>query len=157
MPSITSMLELRVPPPIQLMAFGVLMWGTAKLVPDASFRLPAWPWISVLSLVAGLAFAVAGMVEFRRAETTVDPLNPDKASALVTGGVYRFTRNPMYVGLLLILTGWGAYLGSWVGLLGLPLFCVYITRFQIQPEERVMANKFGDAYADYQARVQRWL
>lgn len=150
------MLELKVPPPLQLLAFGFLMWGLAQLVPDPAFRLPGLPWVSVTLVLAGIAIGAAGLLEFRRAETTVDPLDPGKASTLVVGGVYRMTRNPMYLGLLFILLGWSLYLGSWVALLGLPLFVIYITRFQIRPEERVMTQIFGEAYIDYCARVRRW-
>lgn len=151
------MLELKIPPPLQLLAFGLLMWGIAKFVPDPGFRPPGLPWSALACVVAGIAMGAAGLVEFRRAQTTVDPLEPSKATALVVRGIFRVTRNPMYVGLLMILVGWSLYLGSWLALLVLPLFVVFITRFQIRPEERVMAEKFGEAYADYCAQVRRWL
>lgn len=104
----------------------------------------------------GAAFDVAGLVAFRRASTTINPLHPERASALVTGGVYRITRNPMYVGLAFALLAWAAYLGSPWALLGPVAFVGYITHFQIVPEERILRARFAqfDAYA---ARVRRWL
>ncbi|MEB0160908.1 isoprenylcysteine carboxylmethyltransferase family protein, partial [Pseudomonas sp. AH2 (2023)] len=91
-----------------------------------------------------------------RSRTTVNPLRPDKAAALVSGGVYRVTRNPMYVGMMLLLVAWAVYLDSaWV-LAGPVAFVAYITRFQIAPEERVLRAKFADFDA-YAARVRRWL
>jgi protein-S-isoprenylcysteine O-methyltransferase Ste14 len=111
---------------------------------------------SALALI-GIAIALAGVIAFHRARTTVNPLKPDATSALVTGGVYRFTRNPMYVGLLLVLAAWMIFLSSPWSVAGLPVFVFYLDRFQIAPEERVLAAKFGAAFADYRTRVRRWL
>ncbi len=98
-----------------------------------------------------------GLAAFRASRTTINPLKLDHASALVTGGVYRVTRNPMYVGVMLLLLAWGIYLSSLLSLAGLPVFVMYITRFQIQPEERVLRNIFGEKYSSYEKRVRRWL
>lgn len=111
---------------------------------------------AVLGLV-GLAFDLAGLLAFRSHRTTVNPLSPHKASALVTGGVYRITRNPMYVGMAFLLLAWAVHLSALLPLLGPVLFVLYITRFQIQPEERVLQQLFGEAYTDYRRAVRRWL
>lgn len=84
-------------------------------------------------------------------------MQPGKASALVTGSVYRLSRNPMYVGLALLLAAWAVYLSMLWPFLGPVLFVLYMNRFQIGPEERVMRGKFGEDYAAYAARVRRWL
>jgi len=107
--------------------------------------------------LAGGATALAGDLAFKRAETTVNPFKPQNTSSLVTSGVYRFTRNPMYLGLLMVVLGWGAFLCSALALLGPVAFVTYITRFQIVPEERVLLAKFGMTYAAYIGRVRRWL
>jgi protein-S-isoprenylcysteine O-methyltransferase Ste14 len=106
--------------------------------------------------VVGVSFDILGLLTFFRSRTTVNPLRPAKASVLVTGGIYRITRNPMYVGLAFVLTGWAVWLGSLWPFLGPVLFVAYITRFQIAPEERILRGKFSefDAYA---TRVRRWL
>ena len=97
------------------------------------------------------------MRSFRKAKTTMNPFKPDTSSALVSHGVYRFTRNPMYVGLLITLLGWAAFLWQPWALFFLPLFVLYITQFQIKPEERVLSSLFGTEYAEYMAKVRRWL
>jgi protein-S-isoprenylcysteine O-methyltransferase Ste14 len=101
--------------------------------------------------------AILGVWAFRQAKTTVNPVNPEKASSVVTGGVYSYTRNPMYVGLTALLVGWAIWLSApWV-FLGPVAFMLYLMRFQIIPEERIMSAKFGRDYDDYRNRVRRWL
>jgi protein-S-isoprenylcysteine O-methyltransferase Ste14 len=107
--------------------------------------------------VIGLASGASGVMAFRRHRTTTNPIRIDAASSLVTGGVYRLTRNPMYLGLALLLSAWAAYLGTPWALLGPLGLVVFLTRFQIIPEERVMLGKFGAAYDAYRRRVRRWI
>jgi len=149
--------ELKVPPPIVALATGVLMWAVARWLP-ALCNLPRPPLvIPVLLGVLGAATIVTGMITFKRHGTTVNPLQPAKSTSLVTGGVYRVTRNPMYLGLTVILVGWALALCSLPAWLGPVLFVSYITRFQIIPEERVLATLFGADFVAYRARVWRWL
>jgi protein-S-isoprenylcysteine O-methyltransferase Ste14 len=152
-----SSLELKIPPPVVGLLVAVAMWAVSRYgvlegVP------PAWRIVAALALVAvGGVFDVAGLIAFRRAKTTVNPMKPEKSAALVTSGVYRFTRNPMYVGMAFFLLAWAVYLASPWALLGPVIFAAYITRFQIKPEERVLAARFGAEFASYRARVRRWL
>jgi protein-S-isoprenylcysteine O-methyltransferase Ste14 len=111
----------------------------------------------VLCAVLGTLIAGAGILAFRRAGTTVDPMRPEKAAAVVATGVYRYTRNPMYLGLALVLFGWGVYLGAPWLLFGPAAFVLFITRFQVIPEERALLARFGADYATYQRRVRRWV
>ncbi len=101
--------------------------------------------------------AVAGVREFRRASTTVNPLTPAAASAMVRSGIYRHTRNPMYLGMLLVLAGWAAWLASVAAVAVLPAFVLYMNRLQIEPEERALASLFGSDFEDYRRSVRRWL
>ena len=119
---------------------------------------PGWriPLCTVL-VAAGATLLLAGAWGFRKSGTTVDPTRPGKASALVTTGVYRYTRNPMYLGFLLLLAGWAAFLSNGWSLLVLPLFVASMNRFQIGPEERVLAEMFGQEFEDYSNRVRRWI
>jgi protein-S-isoprenylcysteine O-methyltransferase Ste14 len=121
------------------------------------FELPS-PLLSgfLVACIGGLVSAT-GAREFKRAKTTVNPLHPERASVVVTTGIYRFTRNPMYVGISLVLLGWFVAFGGLSALVGLPLFIWYITRFQILPEERVLEAKFGAEYTQYVLSVRRWL
>ena len=113
---------------------------------------------AALTLVAvGFVVSTAGVVSFRRARTTINPTKPMTTSALVSGGIYGITRNPMYLGLLLALLGWAAFLANPLALLLVPAFMLYINRFQIKPEERTLLALFGGEYGAYQERVRRWL
>ena len=149
-------LELRIPPPIVTVVVGALMWLAAWLAPQLACPLPARYVLAGALLIVGLAVSISGAVAFRRAGTTVNPLQPQKASVLVTSGLYRRTRNPMYLGLLIVLCAWALFLANWAALLGLPLFVLYLTRFQIIPEERALTAVFGDAFARYRSTVRRW-
>lgn len=150
-------LEHRIPPPVVGLVVAVAMWLAAPLGPAFALDAPLRHGIPALLVAAALAFDLGGLLAFRRSRTTINPLAPQRASALVTGGVYRITRNPMYVGMALLLLAWAVHLSAWPTLLGPPAFVLYITRFQIVPEERALARLFGEAYAEYTARVRRWL
>jgi protein-S-isoprenylcysteine O-methyltransferase Ste14 len=107
--------------------------------------------------VVGVVIALGGVVSFRRAKTTVNPLKPETSASLVTSGVYSFTRNPMYLGMAMVLLAWSVFLSSAWSLVGPLLFASYITRFQIIPEERVLDKLFGASFAEYKKRVRRWI
>lgn len=153
----TSALELRVPPPVLMAVVAVAMGLFAT---PASVL--AWPgdWgiaAAAVLAAAGVAVNVAGFRGIRHAGSTIDPTRPSAASALVVEGPFQFTRNPMYVGFTLLLLAWAAWLSSAWALAGPVVFVLYLTRWQILPEERALRARFGDAYTAYQARVRRWL
>lgn len=152
-----SALELKIPPVALALLVGAAMWGAAVWVPGLAGPLPRLPAVALLLVLAGALVAVLGVASFRRAKTTVNPTTPGAASALVDSGIYRYTRNPMYLGLLLVLAGWGLWLAHALALLGLPAFVVYMNRFQIVPEERALTAVFGDAFAVYRQKVRRWI
>jgi protein-S-isoprenylcysteine O-methyltransferase Ste14 len=151
------MLEIRVPPPLVFLAAAGLMWLLAWLLPALAVPIPARVWWAAACAAAGVIVGLLGVREFRKARTTVDPLRPDKSSAVVVTGIYRMTRNPMYAGLLLVLLGWAVFLANVAALIGPITFVLYISRFQIVPEERALEQKFGPPYLDYKQRVRRWL
>ena len=149
-------LELKIPPPVVAMSVAIAMWGVARATP--SWDVPALVrWVAVAIAAIGIAFSVSAVIAFRRAKTTINPTTPEAASSLVSWGVYRATRNPMYVGLLLVLVAWAVFLRSGWALLGPPVFVAYTHRFQITPEERALSALFGAEYSAYRARVRRWL
>ena len=155
-PSVPS-LELRVPP-VLLAAVAVLaMWGAAAAWPCAGLPVPGKGVLSALFVALGAAVALAGVVAFRAHRTTLNPTRPGAASSVVRDGVYRHTRNPMYLGLALGLAGWGVYLANAASLALLPAFVAYLNRFQIEPEERALLARFGPEFADYMAAVRRWV
>jgi protein-S-isoprenylcysteine O-methyltransferase Ste14 len=150
-------LETRIPPPLVFIATAALMWLLARwtvvldVPPLARYAAAALPFIGALITAP---FAIAS---FRRAQTTVDPVHVDRSTSLVIDGPFAYTRNPMYLGLALLLLAWAVILSAPWALLGPLAFALYITRFQIIPEERAMAAKFGAAYESYRRRVRRWI
>ena len=149
-------LELKIPPPVVAILVASLMW-LASRAPALRFEIPARRTIAASLAILGVAVAVAGVVSFRRARTTVNPLKPESSSSLVVSGVYRFSRNPMYVGVLLVLLGWAVLLSNVLAFVIVPAFVLYMNRFQIGPEEAVLAKMFGEEYAAYRSRVRRWI
>ena len=150
-------LELKVPPGVVVLLAIALMWLVARAGPRFDVALPARGVWAAIFFAAGVAIVAAGVISFRRAGTTINPLKPASASALVTTGIYRWTRNPMYLGLLLMLISWAWVLANVLAWLVLPGFVAYLWRFQIMPEERALAALFGREFAGYKARVRRWL
>ena len=149
-------LELRIPPLLLVIVFGAAMVGVARLVPSATFIVPARLAVLIVVVTLGVAITLAGLVAFRKHKTTVNPLAPAEATSLVCTGVYKVTRNPMYLGFLIGLAGWCVYLGNFVAALMLPAFVAYMNRFQIRPEERALREKFGPRFTEYAATVSRW-
>ncbi|WP_045452817.1 isoprenylcysteine carboxylmethyltransferase family protein [Psychrobacter sp. JCM 18903] len=127
------------------------------MVPALTFSLNGSTALAVALGVIGMSLGIMGVTQFRIAQTTPNPQALEQVSSLVTSGVYQYSRNPMYVGLVLILLGWAFYLSHFLAFVLLPIFILYITRFQIQPEERMMAQKFGKTYQDYLNKVRRWI
>ncbi len=152
-----SKLELKVPPLLLLIIFATLMWQVALRSSQALLPAPYGKITFVAMLLSGIFFLVAGMMSFRKAKTTVNPMTPQGASSLVIEGIYKWTRNPMYVGCMIILLGWGLYLSNLFSLILSFGFVMYMNRFQIRPEERSLTSLFGDDYRAYQNQVRRWL
>jgi len=133
------------------------MWGVSLLASQVAIPGGIRLGASLAIVVVGMVFSAAGIVAFRRARTTVDPTRPEAASSLVRSGIYRVSRNPMYLGLSLVLVAWAVFLASPWTLCGPAVFIFYMSRFQIAPEERALSRLFGSEYAWYQASVRRWL
>lgn len=150
-------LELRIPPPIVGLVVAAGMWTVARLPPLVAMPSVVRLLVAAVLAAIGVAVALSGVVSFRLARTTVNPLKPETTVALVATGVYSFTRNPMYLGMLLGLLAWAVLVASPWSLAGPVLFALYITRFQIVPEERVLAELFGESFAAYRRRVRRWI
>ena len=150
-------MELKVPPPIYMLLFLLTMWGASIVAPLLRFESSFFVFLGVLLGIAGLLCIVWAGGLFFRSKTTVNPFTPDKSSRLVVHGLYQYTRNPMYFGLLLMLVGWAFYLGAASAFLVLPLFIFTLNLFQIKPEERALERLFGEEYRAYQNKVRRWI
>ena len=150
-------LDNRVPPPLVVVLIGMAMAAIAWFTPAIEIGSKVRFVDGGIAIALGALVVVQGARTFWRNKTTINPVDLDNASSLVTSGVFRFSRNPMYVGFTAMLVGWAVCLASpWV-LLGPVAFVLFTNRFQIIPEERVMRAKFGQAYDDYRAQVRRWL
>lgn len=149
-------LELKLPPLLVLALGLILAEALARYWPNP-LPLAFSRELGIALLAAGAGLAIAGVLAFRRAQTTVDPRVPERTACIVDQGIYARTRNPMYVGMALALAGYCVWRGETTALLSLPLFAGYLTRFQIIPEERLLAARFGAPYLDYCRRVRRWL
>lgn len=150
-------MSLKVPPAFVFLFHAFLVWMAARYLPIADIEIPGKRVIVQAFGAAGVAIAILAMGLFRKAGTTVDPLIPDKASKIVDGGIYRYTRNPMYLGLVLILAAWIVWKGNLVGVIFLATCIWYLTTFQIKPEEQALTRKFGKEYLNYRNKVRRWL
>jgi len=152
-----KLLENKIPPPVLAVLFGLAMWGVSFVTPAVEIGSMVSFIISLVVLVLGVFFCLAGVFSFRKAKTTVNPLNPESATSLVSSGIYKVSRNPMYVGFALILLAWALYLASPVAVVGVLGFVFIINRLQIEPEERALLKLFGSEFDDYQSIVRRWL
>lgn len=149
-------LELKIPPAVLFLLFVGVIWLLNELLPAAT-EVSVPNWVIRVFLACGVLIALAGVVQFAMRSTSVNPHKPDRASSLVTTGVYRMSRNPMYLGMLIILTGAVLKSGQMAGFITLPLYVLYMNRYQIIPEEKVMTEKFGDAFKTYCKNVRRWI
>jgi len=138
------------------LVIAVFMWVVARATPSLHFDVPGHNWLPIVLIAVGFLTGTSGVVTFLRAKTTVDPTKP-RASSLVTSGVYAISRNPMYLGGLIMLLGWAIFLSNALAVVFLPVYVLYINRFQIAPEERALTSLFGATYVAYQTRARRWL
>ncbi|HYG54551.1 MAG TPA: isoprenylcysteine carboxylmethyltransferase family protein [Burkholderiales bacterium] len=150
-------LELRVPPPVVAVIAALAIWALRRLFPEEGVFIPGRRAIYGTLLAVGLLVVILGWAEFRRARTTVNPMQPDAASSLVTGGIYRWTRNPMYLGMALVLCAVAVFFSNPLGLAPVVVFIAWMNLFQIAPEERALRSRFGTAFDEYCERVRRWL
>lgn len=150
-------LENRIPPPVLVIAIAISMYGASLILPLFPVN-PVFGFIATLILVAiGSYLIVAGFNSFRLSKTTINPLDPGEATFLVRSGIYRISRNPMYVGMAFLLMSWSLFLSSPYTLFGALVFVLFINRFQIQPEERALTTLFGTEFVRYRIKVSRWL
>ena len=150
-------LVLKVPPLAVGVLLAALMWLVSRAMPALSFVFPGRKSLALSFVITGAMIIIVGVASFRRAKTTINPMKPESSSSLVVSGIYKFSRNPMYLGFLLVLVGWAVFLSNALAFIFLPVFICYMNRFQIEPEEKALAGKFGQEYAAYKSRVRRWL
>ena len=148
-------MKTKIPPPIiALMCIAINYLSTHFINP---FKFPNIEIIGVFILLAGLVTAFLGYLLFKKYKTTVNPINPEETTSLVTTGIFSITRNPMYLGLFFVICSTVLFFSSWFGIIILIFFVWYINKFQIIPEEETMKKKFGNKYNEYKKNVRRWI
>ena len=149
-------MRLKIPPLIITLIFGLFMYLLATYLPVGYFDFFGRNYLMYLLLFLALLIGAVSLFQFFGSKTSIDPRSPSKVSTLVTGGLYQYSRNPMYLALLLLLLGWGLYLGNAFNTLLAAGFVYYMNTFQIIPEEEVLTNMFGKEYQKYCVIVRRW-
>jgi protein-S-isoprenylcysteine O-methyltransferase Ste14 len=150
-------LELKLPPVLVFLLAAIAIYLCSNIGYQLSFYHQAKHFIFHSVFVIGVLVGISGAISFKLSKTTLNPIQIDKASQLVDSGVFRFSRNPMYLGLLVCLIALFLRQEAVVNLLWLVGFVVYMNQFQIKPEERALVGIFGEKYTQYQTRVRRWL
>lgn len=148
------MLDCKIPPVVVLIVSAGIVVGIPYIFPFYGIRSIG---LCIFFIVMGAIVAFSGVLEFRKSKTTLNPTTPEKSSRIVDTGIYRFSRNPMYLGMAFMLVGliWG--LGNYLSWLGFLAFMLYITCFQILPEEKTLKEIYGEPYKEYLTKVRRWL
>ena len=146
-----------VPPPIVGLAAAGALWCAATYLPALTIAFPGQTGLAALFAATGLLIEGIGVLAFFGNRTTINPLRPERAGSLVVSGFYRISRNPMYLGMAILLTGWSLYLGTLAVAIVVPAFVWLLTEIQIKPEEAALESVFGEAYQSYKARVRRWI
>ena len=150
-----SKFETKIPPPIVALISGLIISSSSAFITPFGFF--GHKFFALIFLILCFTLLIMSIKKFHREETTINPLKPEQASKLLTTGTYAFSRNPMYLGLTGILIGIFLFLGSWFGIVIIPIFVIYITKYQIKPEEYTMNKKFGGQYQSYCNKVRRWI
>jgi protein-S-isoprenylcysteine O-methyltransferase Ste14 len=152
-------MKAKIPPPLVLVACGILMWLTDKLLPRFSFVFPTRLLAFWIFLLMGVLLLASGASNFLRRNTTIHPdrKSLSKATTLVTTGIYRYSRNPIYLGMAIMLVAWVIFLQNWLSVLGVIIFVLFIDYYQIRPEEQALEKVFGEEYVRYKRRVRRWV
>ncbi len=150
-------MKLKIPPVVQVIMSAVAMWLINNQLPLLDFKFLLQHLVSGALMACGLIIAIVAVGDFRTAKTTVNPTTPSEANTLIIKGPYRISRNPMYLGMLITLSGWAVWLGNYAAIGILLIFFWYMTMFQIKPEEEALKEKFGADYEAYCKKVRRWI
>lgn len=146
----------KIPPPVILLISGLAIWLLKNIAPlPIPYSIRAI--LGTLFIIFGFGLDLVGLLEFRKFQTTMNPLKPENASKIVQTGIYSKTRNPMYLGMVFVLIGWSIISKASFGILIIPMFIKYIETFQIKPEEEILSSQFGDEYDNYRSKVARWI
>mgnify|MGYP001182567031 FL=1 len=148
-------METKIPPPIVTLVFGLSIYFSRGIFQVVEIKYSFY--FGILLLILGFIILISAVRLFRKDETTVNPLSPEQATKLVTDGIFKYSRNPMYLGMALVLGSIAIFFNLIGGIILVALFCAYITKFQILPEERAMRDLFSDDFDKYTKVTRRWI
>jgi len=149
-------MHLKIPPALQVAIIAGIMWIISRFT-NLNFDFTGKQTFGWIVFYIGIFIAILGVLNFKRAKTTVNPLKPSEASNLVISGIYKFTRNPMYLGMLFVLIAFFIKIGNYLNVPAIVLYVWYMTTYQIKPEEKALENNFGQEYINYCNEVRRWI
>lgn len=150
-------LELKVPPVVIMFFSIILMYLVSKVFSSFNTDFLFQTFLSIETLISGIVVSIAGVYVFKEEKTTVNPMKPESSSKLVTNGIYKFTRNPMYLGMAIVLFSYLIFLGNILNIVNIVLFVIYMNKYQISPEERYLEKLFGDEFSSYKSKVRPWI
>ena len=148
-------METKIPPPIVTLVFGLLIYFSQGIFPSIENQLTFY--VGIFIMLLGFSILISAVRSFKRSKTTVNPLNPEQATKLVTDGIFKYSRNPMYLGMALVLGSIAVFFNLIGGIILISLFCAYITKFQIIPEEKAMIDLFSQDFDQYKQTTRRWI
>ena len=148
-------MKTKIPPPIIALVMIAIIYLSSLIVEPITFGYQTL--ISILVVVIGLAWAIPSFRLFAKYKTTISPFTPSETTALVTDGMYRYSRNPMYLGLVLLTIAATIFFGTWLGVVIVVAFIFLLNFLQILPEEKALLDIFGEEYVEYQKKVRRWI
>ena len=148
-------METKIPPPLVTLVFGMSIYFSREMFPAIEIQYSLY--LGIFLLLSGFFILVSAVRLFRKDKTTVNPLSPEQATKLVTDGIFKYSRNPMYLGMAFVLGSIAVFFNLIGGIFLIALFCVYITKFQIIPEERAMMNLFAQDFDEYKKVTRRWI
>ena len=148
-------METKIPPPIVTLIFGLAIYLSRTIFPEIEIQYSSF--FGIFLLLLGFFILISAVKLFRNDKTTVNPLSPEQATKLVTNGIFKLSRNPMYLGMAVILASVAVFFNIIGGIISMALFCLYITKFQIIPEEKAMKELFAQDFEQYMQATRRWI
>ncbi|NND80584.1 MAG: isoprenylcysteine carboxylmethyltransferase family protein [Maribacter sp.] len=149
-------MSLKLPPVLIFLLFSIVMFLLARFLPFGDFQFFGRNNLVLFLMGMAVLIAIISLSQFFSRKTTIDPRTPFKTTKLVTRGIYKYSRNPMYLAILLVLLAWGLWLGNAFNTLVAAGFVGYMNKFQIKPEEQALTTIFGKEYEQYCTQVRRW-
>ena len=146
---------IKIPPPLIVLVLIVSIYFSSKKID--LINIPLQMEISILILSAGILIFVNPVLQFIKSKTTVNPIQFEEVNKLVTSGIFKYSRNPMYLGMLMIVLSTSIFYLNIYSILTPLLFILWINKFQIKREEEFLIEKFGDEYLSYKKKTRRWI